>query len=207
MKHKITTVREGSRKNMEKAKRLLRLFLTFLKIGAFTFGGGYAMIALLEREIVAKKQWLTNDEFLDMTGIAEATPGPVAINSATYVGYKIGGVLGALLATLGVVLPSFSIIFIISLFFDAFLSLTVVTWAFRGIRAGVTVLILSAGIRLFARMEKTPLALVIFGAVFLAMLAISLFVLHFSSVFLLLFSGVIGLCAYAIRAIRKGDKS
>ena len=98
-------------------RRMLTLFLTFLKIGAFTFGGGYAMIALLENEFVEKKGWLDRDEFLDMAAIAESTPGPVAVNSATYLGYKIGGVAGAALSTLAVCLPSFVIIYVISLFF------------------------------------------------------------------------------------------
>ena len=95
---------------------LLDLFLTFLKIGAFTFGGGYAMIALIEDACVAKKGWLTHEEFMDITVIAESTPGPVAINTATFVGYKKKGPLGSLCATFGVVLPSFVIIFLISLF-------------------------------------------------------------------------------------------
>ena len=96
---------------------LLDLFLTFAKIGLFTFGGGYAMIALLENEYVSKKKWLKQEEFLDVVAIAESTPGPIAINSATYIGYKVCGVLGSAFATLGVVVPSFTIIFIISLFY------------------------------------------------------------------------------------------
>ena len=98
--------------------RRLSLFLTFLKIGAFTFGGGYAMIALLEHELIEKKGWIGHDEFLDMAAIAESTPGPVAVNAATYVGFHVAGVSGAALATLAVCLPSFLIIFAISQFFD-----------------------------------------------------------------------------------------
>ena len=101
---------------MKKSKTVLELFLTLFKIGAFTFGGGYAMLALLESELVSKKKWIEKDEFLDMVAIAESTPGPIAINSATYIGYKRAGVLGSAAATLGVVLPSFIIIYVISLF-------------------------------------------------------------------------------------------
>ncbi len=100
------------------------LFLTFLKIGAFTFGGGYAMIALLENEFVERKKWIEKDDFLNMVAIAESTPGPVAINSATYIGYKIAGLFGAAAATVAVCIPSFTVIFCISLFFDQFLSFT-----------------------------------------------------------------------------------
>ena len=111
---------------MKKSRVVLSLLLTFLKIGAFTFGGGYAMIALLEAEFVTKRGWLDRDEFLDIVAIAESTPGPIAINCATYIGYKNAGLIGSAAATVGVVLPSFAIIYLISLFFDAFLSLTYV---------------------------------------------------------------------------------
>ena len=122
---------------------LRTLFLVFLKIGAFTFGGGYAMIALLENEFVEKRDWLEQKEFMDMVAIAESTPGPVAVNSATYIGYKMAGTAGAAVATLGVCLPSFGIIYLISLFFDQFLSLRLVGCAFRGIQVCVIYLILS----------------------------------------------------------------
>ena len=127
----------------EEERSLWTLFGTFFKIGLFTFGGGYAMIALLEDEFITKKHWLGRDEFLDMTAIAESTPGPVAINSATYLGYKLAGVPGAAVATVAVALPSFGIIYAISLFFDQFTSLTVVAHAFQGIQVCVIYLILS----------------------------------------------------------------
>ena len=139
---------------------LRTLFLVFLKIGAFTFGGGYAMIALLENEFVEKRNWLEQKEFMDMVAIAESTPGPVAVNSATYIGYKMAGTAGAAVATLGVCLPSFGIIYLISLFFDQFLSLRLVGCAFRGIQVCVIYLILSAGLKLWKGLEKTPLGLV-----------------------------------------------
>ena len=150
-------------------RRMLTLFLTFLKIGAFTFGGGYAMIALLENEFVEKKGWLDRDEFLDMAAIAESTPGPVAVNSATYLGYKIGGVAGAALSTLAVCLPSFVIIYVISLFFDQFLSLKYVAYAFRGIQACVVYLIFSAGLRMIKALDKSVMNKVIVAMVMAAM--------------------------------------
>ena len=131
-----------------KSNRLLQLFWSFMKIGAFTFGGGYAMISMVEIEVVDRKKWITEKQYMDMIAISQATPGVIAINTATYVGYAIGGFPGALLATLGVSIPSFVIIVIISFFLDAFLALTWVSYAFMGIRAGVIVLIFDAVIRM-----------------------------------------------------------
>lgn len=127
------------------------------KIGAFTFGGGYAMIALLENEFVERKKWIEKDDFLNMVAIAESTPGPVAINSATYIGYKIAGLFGAAAATVAVCIPSFTVIFCISLFFDQFLSLTWVSRAFRGIQVCVIYLISSAGLKMLKSIKKMPL--------------------------------------------------
>ena len=121
----------------QEAKSLGTLFFTFFKIGLFTFGGGYAMIALLEEEFIQRRKWLDKDEFLDMTAIAESTPGPVAINSATYLGYKLAKVPGAATATVAVCLPSFLIIYAISLFFEQFTQLTVIANAFKGIQVCV----------------------------------------------------------------------
>ena len=122
---------------------LPQLFLTFLKIGAVTFGGGYAMIALLESEIIDKQGWLSREEFLDMVAISESTPGPVAINSATYIGYRLGGVLGSAAATLGVVLPSFCIILLIAALLRDLLRYAGVEAFLRGIRPCVVAMILS----------------------------------------------------------------
>ena len=96
------------------------LFLSMLKIGCFAFGGGYAIIALLENEFVSKRQWIDRDEFLDIAAIAESTPGPIAINVATYVGYKLKGIWGAVVATVGMCLPSFIIMYLVSLFYERF---------------------------------------------------------------------------------------
>ena len=133
------------------------LFLTFAKIGAFTFGGGYAMISLIDYECVEKKHWLTSDELTDITVIAESTPGPIAINCATYTGYKQKGLPGAIVATLGMVLPSFIIILLISLFFEQLLSYEIVVKAFAGIRIAVAVLIIQAAVKMIKKMmKKTP---------------------------------------------------
>ena len=184
---------------MKTMRRMLTLFLTFLKIGAFTFGGGYAMIALLENEFVEKKGWLDRDEFLDMAAIAESTPGPVAVNSATYIGYKIGGVAGAALSTLAVCLPSFVIIYVISLFFDQFLSLKYVACAFRGIQACVVYLIFSAGLRMIKALDKSVMNKVIVALVMAAMVISSALAVSFSSIFYILICGLIGLAVWGIR--------
>ena len=155
-------------------KKYIDLFITMLKIGLFTFGGGYAMIAILENEFVSKKKWIERDEFLDMVAIAESTPGPIAINAATYIGYKMLGFLGSLIATIAVCMPSFVIIYTISLFFDNFLSLTLVSYAFRGIQVCVIWLILSAGLKMFKQMKKTPFNIVILSAVIICIVAFSL---------------------------------
>ena len=189
---------------MPKAKKVFRMFLDMVKIGLFTFGGGYAMIALLESELVAKRNWLEKDEFLDMIAVAESTPGPVAVNMATFIGYRQGGVAGAAFSTLGVCLPSFLIIFGISFFFDAFLSLSYVSYAFKGIRVCVIYLILSSGWKLLKTMERTPFSLLLFGTVFSAVLIFSLLSVRFSSVLYILLSALAGFFLYLIQKIRKG---
>ena len=190
-----------------RVKRSLRLFLCMLKIGLFTFGGGYAMIALLEDEFVSKKKWLSREEFLDMLAIAESTPGPIAINSATYIGYKVGGVFGSAMATVGVCIPSFVIIFIISLFFDAFLKIKQVQYAFKGIQVCVTYLILSAGIKMLKGIEKSFMNMALFIGVAACMIALSLFGQSISSILYILLGGVVGLTVYLVGLLRgKGDK-
>lgn len=188
---------------MKKLKEYLGLMLTMLKIGLFTFGGGYAMLALLENEFVSKKKWMEKDEFLDMAAIAESTPGPIAINAATYIGYKQFGILGSVFATLGICLPSFLIIYLISLFFDAFLSLTYVQYAFRGIQVCVIYLILNAGIKMFKQMKKSRFNLIVIFATIICMLISSMFALNFSTVIYILISGVAGLVVYFVGKIRE----
>ena len=183
---------------------LLRLFFTMLKIGLFAFGGGYAMTALLENELVTKRGWLGRDEFLNMAAIAESTPGPIAVNSATYVGYRLAGVPGAAVATIGVCLPAFLIIFAISLFFDRFVTLTYVAYAFRGVQAAVVYLIASAGVRLFRGLGRDPLARTLAVVTAVALVLLSLLSVNFSSVFFILIGGVIGVAAYLIRRAKRG---
>lgn len=187
-------------------KRYLDLFLTMLKIGLFTFGGGYAMIALLENEFVEKKKYMEKDEFLDMVAIAESTPGPIAINAATYIGYKSAGILGSTMATVGVCIPSFIIIYATSLFFDAFLSFTLVEYAFRGIQVCVIYLIVSAGLKMLKQMKKTPLSIAIVATVFFCMLFFSLFAIQFSTILYILICGVIGLFSHFLNQIRKKEE-
>ena len=169
-----------------------------MKIGAFTFGGGYAMIALLENEFVHKRAWLDRDEFLDIAAIAESTPGPIAINAATYVGFKKMGFLGALVATLGICLPSFVVIYLISLFFDAFLSFEIVGYAFRGIQVGVIYVILSAGIKMLKGMKKTAFNISVVCSVIVLMVAFSLLAVRFPTVFYILVCGILGVVIYLV---------
>lgn len=188
-------------------KKYIDLFFTMLKIGIFTFGGGYAMIALLQNELVGKKGWIDKDEFLDVVAIAESTPGPIAINAATYVGYKILGVIGSVIATLAICIPSFVIIYAISLVFDAFLSLTLVAYAFRGIQVAVIYLILSAGAKMLRQMKKTPFNIIITSSVTLCMVIFSLFAVKFSTVFYILICAAIGVFAYLLRTLKSGKEA
>lgn len=198
----MTPMRNGSR-----ARLLGSLALSFLKIGAFTFGGGYAMIALLEREFVEKRGWIDKREFLDMTAIAESTPGPIAINAATYIGYRIAGLAGAALATLSVTLPSFLIIYVISLFFDAFLSLRLVSCAFRGIQVCVVYLILAAGFKMLKALDKGVFPKIILAAVTVLMVVFSLFAVKFSSILFILLAGTAGVAVWLIGKLGKGEKT
>ena len=185
--------------------KILALFGTFLKIGAFTFGGGYAMIPLLENEFIHKRKWITKEEFLDMLAIAESTPGPAAVNSATYIGYKIAGIYGAAAATVAVSLPSFVIIYAISLFLDQFLALKYVEYAFKGIQVCVVYLILSAGVSMAKGLSKNILNVGILFVTIVAMVLFSLFAVNFSTIYFILISGTVGILSYAICRIRNQE--
>ena len=191
---------------VKKIKGYLSLFLTMLKIGLFTFGGGYAMIALFENEFVEKKKWLEKDEFLDVAAIAESTPGPIAINAATYIGYKNARIIGSIIATLGICIPSFIIIYAISLFFDAFLSLTLVAYAFKGIQICVVYLILTAGLKMLAHMKKNAFNIIIISITLICMVVFSLFAVKFSTIFYIMISGACGVVVYLLGKIRKEEK-
>lgn len=193
---------------MKKSKTLLTLLLTFFKIGLFTFGGGYAMIPIIEDTCVERKKWITHEEMMDITVIAESTPGPIAVNCATYVGYKTAGLAGAIMATLGVVTPSFIIIYIISLFLDNFLQITVIANAFKGIKIAVGILIFDAALKMMKKMPKTLLSRIILICTAIIMLAINIFSLKLSTVTLMLTAGIIGLIVFCIRnrtALKGGD--
>lgn len=189
-------------------KKILELFITFSKIGLFTFGGGYAMISLIDNECAGKKRWITSDEMEEMTVIAESTPGPIAINCATYVGWKQAKIAGAAAATFGVVLPSFIIVFIISLFFENLLDHPIADKAFKGIRVAVAVLIIRAAVKMTLKMLKTPknraaktaFCAAAFGITFL----LNLLGVNFSSIFLILISGFFGFVIFGL--VKKGAK-
>ena len=182
---------------------LLPLFLTFFQIGLFTFGGGYAMIANIREVVVDKKHWLDEEELVQIITIAESTPGPIAINLATYVGYKKQGFWGSLCATLGVVLPSLIIIYAISLFLEPFMANKYVAYAFVGIQCAVAFLILKAGMNMLQKMHKKALSLIMFCVVFLLMLICKLLDFNISSIVLILLGGIIGVFAYALPLWRK----
>lgn len=150
----------------ERLRRLLSLFGVFFKIGAFTFGGGYAMIPLVQREIAEKRGWIEEGDILDIVAIAESTPGPIAINSATFVGYKVGGFWGAVAATIGVIVPSFAVIAVIAHVLRQFESLEVVKYAFNGVRAAVLALIVKALVSMYKQCSKNLFSYIVMGAVF-----------------------------------------
>ena len=189
---------------MGQMRKITDLFWTFLKIGAFTFGGGYAMVALLEHEFVEVKQWIAKDEFLDMVAIAESTPGPMAVNSATYIGYQIDGTAGAAASTLAVCIPSFCVIYLISLFFDRFLQLSLVAAAFKGVQVCVIYLIFSAGLKMLRNLERSLFNGAVLGLVMAAMVGCSLMAVSFSSIFYILLAGAAGVVVYRLRQLRKG---
>ena len=184
-------------------KKYFSLFLTMLKIGLFTFGGGYAMISLLENEFVEKKKYMEKEEFLDMIAIAESTPGPIAINAATYIGYKSAGFFGSAMATVGVCIPSLAIIYVISLFFDAFLSFKLVECAFRGIQVCVVYLIFSAGLKMLGQMKKTVLSVTITASVAICMLIFSLLAVKFSTILYILICGSVGIFVYLLKQLKQ----
>lgn len=177
---------------------LADLFLTFAKIGLFTFGGGYAMLSMIEHQCVEHKTWITHDEMMDITVIAESTPGPIAINCATFTGYKRAGFPGALAATLGIIVPSFAIIFAISLFLDNFLELTLIASAFKGIKIGVGILILDAAMTMIRKMPKRCFPRTVMLCSCAAMLCINAFSLRFSSISLMLIAGAVSLALFVL---------
>lgn len=187
-------------------KDLLELFLTFFKIGLFTFGGGYAMISVIEDNAVQKKHWITDDDMMNVTVIAESTPGPIAINCATFVGAKRKGVAGAIAATVGVVLPSFLIIMLLAKVLDKLLEYQPVIWAFAGIKAAVGLLIIDAALKMIKKMEKKPLPIAILCAAAAVMIVINLCSAHFSTVILMLIAGAVSLAVFLAKGSPAPEK-
>lgn len=178
---------------------LLDLFLTFFKIGLFTFGGGYAMLSPIESICVERKKWITHDEMMNVTVIAESTPGPIAINCASFVGYRQAGFIGSLVATFGVVLPSFTIIYLISMFLDDFLELTIIANAFKGIRIAVGILILNAAVTMIKKMQKKSLQRAIMLCSFAIMMLVNIFSWNFSSIRLMLIVAAVSLIIFTVK--------
>ncbi|MBP5177124.1 MAG: chromate transporter [Clostridia bacterium] len=168
----------------------------FFKIGLFTFGGGYAMISVISHEVVEKRKYITEEEFSDVVAIAESTPGPIAINSSTYIGYRVGGVAGSILASLSVCLPSFIIIYVISLFFAKFLEIGLVEKAFKGIQCGVAVLIISAAFKLLKNVKKNWISYTLIATSALILLAIDVFSLNISTIYIIVLGMIVGVAAY-----------
>ena len=186
-------------------KEILKLFWIFFKLGLFTFGGGYAMIPQIKEVVIEKEKWLSEDEMLELLAIAESTPGPIAINMATYIGYQRKGFLGSLFSTIGVILPSMIIIYIISLFFDAFLANKYVAYAFVGIKACVAFLILKAGLNMLKKLEKKVLPILVFSIVLALMITFELLSINFSSIILIVVGGLIGIITNCLIKCKKSE--
>ena len=183
-------------------KLLGQLFLSMLKIGLFTFGGGYAMINLLDNEFVERKRWISEDEFMNLVTIAESTPGPIAINCATFIGYKRAGFFGSVAATVGMCIPSLTIIYLISLFFNQFLAIPWVESAFRGIQVCVVFLIFSAGLKMLRKMKKSSFNITVLSLTLVSVITLTLLSVRFSSIFYILIFGTVGLLLYTVRYIK-----
>ena len=185
---------------------LIDLFFTFAKIGMFTFGGGYAMISLIENTCVENKKWITHDQMMTVTVIAESTPGPIAINCATFVGYKKGKLPGAIAATLGMVLPSFIIIYLISRFLNHFLEITWVANAFKGIKIAVGILIVDAAVKMLKKMKKAPMQIAMVAFAVVSMILINRFAINISSMMLMLVAAFIGIVVFVIKNHTKEER-
>ena len=181
-------------------KTLLQLFIIFARIGGFTFGGGYAMLPMLQRELVENKGWVTNEDLIDYYAIGQCTPGIIAVNVATFVGYRLKGVLGGVFATLGMITPSIIIVGIIAAFISGFQDYEAVQWAFSGIRAAVVALILSS----VWKIAKKSLVDIFAVAIFLVVATVS-FVTDISPVIFVLAAGLCGL-VLNITGIRKAKE-
>ena len=172
-------------KSESKFVSVLKLLLTFLKVGAFTFGGGYAMIPIIQKETVERRKWVNNNDILDILAISESTPGPISVNAATYIGFKVAGFWGSFFATLGLVIPSFAIIYIISFFYKTFMSWSIVQAAFKGLSVGVIILLFSAVLKLRKSVPHNWLSVVLFSLTLVGMMCYNFFQLKIPSVSLM----------------------
>lgn len=188
-----------------KFKNLIQLLISFFKIGLFTFGGGYAMIPLITKESVERRKWVSEEDIVDIIAIAESTPGPIAVNSATYIGFKVAGVLGSIFATLGLIIPSFTIIFVISFFYESFMEINIIKSIFKGLSIGVIVLIFSAFLKLKKTMKLNVSTTILFILI-LTYLVINYFLeitIPFFTLFLILFGFMFGIVT---EVLMKGSK-
>lgn len=163
---------------MKKENRLFQiliLFLAFMKVGAFTFGGGYAMIPIIQKEVVEKRKWANNADILDILAISESTPGPISVNAATYIGFRVAGFWGSFFATLGLILPSFVIIYVISFFYKTFMTWTIVQAAFKGLSVGVIILLVMAVLKLKKAIPNSFLSIILFTITLAGMLTYNIF--------------------------------
>jgi len=195
--------------NKNKIKTLLQLFIDYFKVGLFTFGGGLSMIPLIEKTFVDKRKYITNDELLDIVSIAEATPGVIAVNCATYIGYKIQGFIGSLVATIGVTLPSFLVILLISYFYDSFIQIEVIKYLINGLTVGVTFLLFKAGAKIYKSYNKNWLGYVLIVLSFISLLVIKILNINISTILFILSGGLIYLIYFIVisySAKKKEDK-
>ena len=193
-------------KEKKSLKNLFELFLTFFKLGVFAIGGGPTMLTLIQGEFVEKKKWLDNDELMEMTAIAESTPGPIAINLATYLGYKRGGFLGALVSTLGVIITPFVLMFCISLFLESILTNQAVQYAFMGVKVGVVFLLLKVSFTLIKGVKKDWFGISLLLLVTVAMVLITIFAVNFSAIYFILLGAVLGLLVFGIIPKKRREK-
>lgn len=178
---------------------VLLLFLSMMKIGCVAFGGGYAILALLEAEFVSRRKWIEHDEFMDVVAIAESTPGPIALNVATYIGYKLAGFFGATIATMGVCVPSFGIMYLVSLFYEQFMEIKMIAAAFKGIQICMVYLIAAAGLKMLKKMKKTTFNKTVYTVACVGMIICSLLDIPVSSVVFIFAAGLAGLTMFFVK--------
>lgn len=187
-------------KENKKTKELSKIFLSFIKIGMFTFGGGYAMIPLIQKEAVDKNEWVSNEDILEIIAISESTPGPISVNAATFIGYKVAGVLGSFLATFGLVLPSFIIMYLLSFVFEVLENNMVFEYAFLGIRAGVLALIINTLVKMYKQVTKSIISYFI---MVLSFILVAIF--NINVIFVIILCAIIGLISTGKTKVEGGE--